>query len=236
MPASISVDERIVDHRLVVDRQQLLRRHERQRMQPRARAAGQNDALTRHADAFPICALTRARVIASVSSVHGRPRNAEDAREPRCSRAPNWPAGAPGVGNSAVVIAVTRGVAAGERRLRGDDAARETVPGGHARAGEVIGAPDILAARSAAARCAGSRARRSRVEVGQPRWSATTRSSSRVAASRSMVFRKLWPNSPIDPGGAQDHVARRASRAPRARPRPCCAHRRSSGAIGSSSR
>ena len=49
MPASISVDERIVDHRLVVDRQKLLRGDERERMQPRAGAAGQDDALTRHA-------------------------------------------------------------------------------------------------------------------------------------------------------------------------------------------
>ena len=37
--------QRVVDHRLVVDRQQLLRRRQRHRMQPRAGAAGEQDAL-----------------------------------------------------------------------------------------------------------------------------------------------------------------------------------------------
>ena len=36
--------QRVIDHRLVVDRQELLRRHERHRMQPRTAAAGQDDA------------------------------------------------------------------------------------------------------------------------------------------------------------------------------------------------
>ena len=37
--------QRVVDHRLVVDRQQLLRRRQGHRMQPRAGAAGEQDAL-----------------------------------------------------------------------------------------------------------------------------------------------------------------------------------------------
>ena len=36
--------QRIVDHRLVVHREQLLRCHRRQRIQPRTRATGENDA------------------------------------------------------------------------------------------------------------------------------------------------------------------------------------------------
>src|SRR5947209_5037263 len=36
-------------------------------------------------------------------------------------------------------------VAAGDRRLRGDDAAGKSMPGGHARSGKVIGAKDRLA-------------------------------------------------------------------------------------------
>jgi hypothetical protein len=39
--------ERVVDHRLVVDRQQLLAHAARDRVQPRAGAAGQDDALQR---------------------------------------------------------------------------------------------------------------------------------------------------------------------------------------------
>ena len=39
--------ERIVDHRLVVDGQQLLRDHERQRIEPRAGSAGEYDAFHR---------------------------------------------------------------------------------------------------------------------------------------------------------------------------------------------
>ena len=37
--------QRIIDHRLVVDRQQLLVDGERRRIKPRARAAGENNAL-----------------------------------------------------------------------------------------------------------------------------------------------------------------------------------------------
>ena len=37
--------QRVVDHRLVVDRQQLLVDRERGRIEPRARAAGENDTL-----------------------------------------------------------------------------------------------------------------------------------------------------------------------------------------------
>ncbi len=48
MPASISTDSGIVDHRLVVHRQQLLAAGERHRVQPRAAAAGEQDALHAH--------------------------------------------------------------------------------------------------------------------------------------------------------------------------------------------
>ena len=40
--------ERVIDHRLVVDRQKLLGDRERQRMQPRARPAGEDDAAPPH--------------------------------------------------------------------------------------------------------------------------------------------------------------------------------------------
>ena len=40
--------QRIVDHRLVVDRQQLLRHDLRDRIEPRAGAAGEDDSLARH--------------------------------------------------------------------------------------------------------------------------------------------------------------------------------------------
>jgi len=49
MPASISVRQRVVHHRLVVHRQQLLGKHLRDRVQPRAGATGQYDA-TPHSD------------------------------------------------------------------------------------------------------------------------------------------------------------------------------------------
>ena len=45
MPASIRRRERVVDHRLVVDRQQLLADGPGDRVEPRARAAGQDDPL-----------------------------------------------------------------------------------------------------------------------------------------------------------------------------------------------
>ena len=45
MPASISVRQRVIDHRLVVDRQQLLADDARERIEPRAGAAGEDDPL-----------------------------------------------------------------------------------------------------------------------------------------------------------------------------------------------
>ena len=43
-PASISVDDRVVDHRLVVDRQQLLADADRDRVQPRSRSAREHNS------------------------------------------------------------------------------------------------------------------------------------------------------------------------------------------------
>ena len=62
----------IVDHRLVIDRHELLRHRDRQRIQPRARAASQDNSLTYHVDS-PIAYCT----------LHKRP--AILPREPFCS-------------------------------------------------------------------------------------------------------------------------------------------------------
>ena len=51
--------ERVVDHRLVVDRQQLLADDQRDRIQPRAGAAGQDDALHRSGSPFPFARVPR---------------------------------------------------------------------------------------------------------------------------------------------------------------------------------
>ena len=125
--------QRIVDHRLVVDRQQLLRRHQRERMQPRAGAAGENDALTRH-DA-PLAPTSVARDAIGLFGP-GPPAKAEHARELAAVENGIGGAARRRSGNPSSGSAVTRGVAAGERRLRGDDAARKAVPCRHAAAGE----------------------------------------------------------------------------------------------------
>ena len=64
--------QRIVDHRLVIDRHELLRHRNRQRIQPRARPASQDNSLTYHVDS-PIAYCT----------LHKRP--AILPREPFCS-------------------------------------------------------------------------------------------------------------------------------------------------------
>ena len=54
--------QRVVDHRLVVHRQQLLRHHLRDRVQPRARAAGEDDPLAvHHAGADEYCSSIQRR-------------------------------------------------------------------------------------------------------------------------------------------------------------------------------
>ena len=55
MPASISVRQRVVHHRLVVHRQQLLAHGQRGRVQPRAGAAGEDDALACVAGSWVPC-------------------------------------------------------------------------------------------------------------------------------------------------------------------------------------
>ena len=132
MPRQHQRGQRIVDHRLVVDRQQLLRRHERQRMQPRAGAAGENDALTRHAVLPESARDERARD--RVGFLGPRPRRGMPKMRANRPQSSSELAGRrAGVGYSAVVIGGHARRAAGERRLRGDDAAREAVPGRHAR-------------------------------------------------------------------------------------------------------
>ncbi len=60
---------------------------------------------------------------------------------------------------------------------------------------------------------------RKRLEVGAPRWSATTRSSSRVAPRLSMVSRKFLPRGPYTQVVRSTRCLQPARAAPRARPR-----------------
>ena len=62
--------QRVVDHRLVVDRQQLLAHRERERMQPRAGAAGQDDPL--HDERVLVSTLRAARELAPPASAAAR--------------------------------------------------------------------------------------------------------------------------------------------------------------------
>ena len=59
--------QRVVDHRLVVDRQQLLVDGERRRIEPRARAAGENDAL--HGMSLLV---SKRSIVSASASRHGR--------------------------------------------------------------------------------------------------------------------------------------------------------------------
>ena len=59
--------QRVVDHRLVVDRQQLLVDGERRRIEPRARAAGENDAL--HGMSL---LLSKRSIVSASACRHGR--------------------------------------------------------------------------------------------------------------------------------------------------------------------
>lgn len=55
--------QRIVNHRLIVDRHELLRHRDRQRIQPRARAAGQDDSLTyHHISPYSLCLIRLASI------------------------------------------------------------------------------------------------------------------------------------------------------------------------------
>ena len=47
--------ERVIHHRLIVDRQQLFGNHLGHRVEPGTRSAGQNDAFAIHSAAFPYC-------------------------------------------------------------------------------------------------------------------------------------------------------------------------------------
>src|SRR5690606_30514462 len=82
-PAEHQGRQRIIDHRLVVDRQELLGDRKRQRMQPRAGAASENDALAAH----------------DTPAGARRPATAEPAgrtwRRSGCCQRRYWPAGAP---------------------------------------------------------------------------------------------------------------------------------------------
>ena len=71
--------QRVVDHRLVVDRQQLLGRRQRHRMQPRAGAAGQQDPL--HAAVPNRCARRSARLRSRLPPVAMRQIPVDGARQ-----------------------------------------------------------------------------------------------------------------------------------------------------------
>ena len=111
-----------------------------------------------------------------------------------------------GVGYSALVIGTTLGSRPVNRALRCDDRGGRT----RARSSRPCRRSDrcprrapALASRGAMCRIASAR---SAVEVGQPRWSATKRSSSRSRASRSTVLRRLRPKATVNPRGPQDEV------------------------------
>ena len=53
--------QRVINHRLVVNRQQLLRHRRRHRIQPRARAAGENDSLVQTSSVSAAYGVTRSR-------------------------------------------------------------------------------------------------------------------------------------------------------------------------------
>ena len=79
MPAEHQHRDRIVDHRLVVDRQELLVDRERHRMEARSRAAGEHDTLHDALFAFAL----RASASSSIAARRPRSRQAES----RMSRA-----------------------------------------------------------------------------------------------------------------------------------------------------
>ena len=201
--------QRIVDHRLVVERQQLLRQRMGDRIEPGARAAGEDDALARRLASLPAPRSPRRARRASPAARCRRPR-----RSPR-SRAPSSAAAAPGSGRRSTGSACTAGArpAAARRRSRG-----RTRPSSTAGAPAKWKMPATPSpAPEGARRCARSASAMARAGVGPPRWSSTTRSSSRSAPSRSMVFTKFAAVRREHPGRAQDHV--RPARRPRPRPR-----------------
>ena len=101
-------------------------------------------------------------------------------------------AGAP---NSAVVILLTRQWSPASSKTASASSAQVQSPPA-ARCQSPKGAPPSTSSRVAAARCP--------TNVGLPRWSSTTATSSRSAPSRSIVRTKLWPGRAEEPRAAHD--------------------------------
>ena len=101
------------------------------------------------------------------------------------------------------------GAAAARRQAQRHDRLGKAMPRGRAGAGEMEGAAAGAAPASRAARWSRMRVGQIRApRSGEPCWSATTLSSSRFAASCSMVLHEIAAVRAVDPGRAQDHMAR----------------------------
>ena len=143
----------------------------------------------------------------SVSSVHGR------ARMPKVRA--NRRAIEFRIGRAARRDRILRGGdrrharrAAGERRLRRHDAAREAVPRGHAGCRRNDRCPRRSRPRPAAARSRGS-PRRDRASRSGSRAGRRPRAVRRARREPQHGFQKVVAELAVDPGRAQDHMARR---------------------------
>ena len=212
--------QRIVDHRLVVDRQQLLVDGERGRIEPRARAAGENDAL--HGMSLLV---SRRSIVSASASRHGRGCDAECAEDGRAIE--------PSVGRAdrgrRIVDGADRDDLRRSTKAIGrhvDDRLREFEPGRVARAGEMIDAVGrLLWLRRAAQRDVEARpgdvARRGRAAalVGDDGQPIALGGKPEDGLDEILADRGCTPTTCA---GRRDADCRRRRRA---RPRACCGHR-----------
>ena len=112
--------ERVVHHRLVVHRQQLLAERERRRVQARSRAAGEDDSLARLSRSCGFLAVETLRSsMRSTPCLPGRQRHVEGAAQLASCRAANSAAAAPPAGTPSSGSARSRPARrAGRRRAR----------------------------------------------------------------------------------------------------------------------
>ena len=226
--------ERVVDHRLVVDRHQLLADRQRGRMQPGAGASGEDDAFAVQADSLAV-AVRREDFVehAAHAGLPVRQVHAEASRAACACRGASSTAAARA--SDRRWSGSARSASARQRQRHAARARASRSRGARSRASSSRRRPPrgrCRPARAARARRAAISAVRSAsrsAPVGAPTWSSMTFSSVALVGQPQHRLGEVAAARRVDPAGAQDQVPAAAGADLRSRLRAWCGRRPTAG-------